>query len=285
MDKNISIITPAYRANDTIARAARSVVGQTHQHWEWIIVGDDPLDYEAVLGRAGILDDRFRFLSTGENGSGSPPARNIGIDAAQYRYSAILDADDFMHEEKLTRAMQHLPDHGIVSCALAVTSNTLEPLRSVAEGSDRTLLARDYKFVNFSGDSMLVYDRQKADPRFNPEFPCLTDIEFALKLFAVNESCFHLGTPLHSYVKEPSSISNKPGASLKMIETKKRLLEALGSGQYPLADSQAVASMMRFYELSLDAERGFETKLKAQPGILFEDHLEPKLRSAISSSR
>lgn len=283
MEENISIITPAFRANNTIVRAARSVVGQTYPHWEWIIVGDDLLDYEAILGRAGLLDNRIRFLTTGETGSGSPPARNIGIDAAQYRYSAILDADDFMHEEKLTLAMQHLPDCGVVSCALAVTSNTLQPLRSVAEGADRVLLARDYKFVNFSGDSMLVYDRHKADPRFNPDFPCLTDIEFALKLFAANESCFHLGTPLHSYVKEPSSISNKPGAGLKMIDTKLRLLAALGSDQYPLADPEAVAGMMRFYELSLMAERGFEAKLKAQPGLLFEDHLEPILGATISS--
>ena len=283
MTPGVSIVTPAYGAKDTIARAARSIIRQTHRHWEWIIVADDIVDYEAVLGKAGIVDQRIRFLATGATGSGSPKGRNIGIEAAQNRYSAILDADDYMHETKLARAMEHLPNHGIVSCALEIVSATGETKRLVGVGTDRVLRARDYKFTNLSMDSMLVYDRQRADPRFNPDYPCLTDIEFLLRLFAASPGCFHVGQPLHTYVKQPGSISNKPGASSTMLSTKKRLIADICSGNYLLADPEGIAGMLEFYDLSLKAERDFEVSLAAQPGLLFEDHLEGLINSTAKS--
>lgn len=284
MPEAVSIVTPAYGAGDTIVRAARSVLAQTHGAWEWIIVADDDGDYEAILARAGFSDPRIRFLSTGATGSGSPPARNIGLDAARYRYTAILDADDRLHPEKLEAVLPHVAEYGMVSCALEVVSSRLEPLRRVAEGANRPLDAGTYKFVNISMDSMLVHDRHRADPRFNPEFPCLTDIEFALRLFARIPACFHIGTPLHTYVKQPQSVSNKPGASARIVETKKHLLSLLRAGAYPLAEPGALKGLVAFYERSLAAEQNYGPLLGQTPNLLFEDHLEPYLKAASTSA-
>lgn len=283
MDDAISIIVPAYAATHTIVRAVKSVVAQTHTRWELIIIADDNVDYAAVLAQSGIVDDRLHFFATGHEGFGSPLARNIGLEAAQYRYIAILDADDLMHHDKLARAVQILPEYGIVSSALQVTDAQLQPLRQVGAGPDLVLRAGDYKFTNISMDSMLLYDRHRADPRFDLSFPCLTDIDFLLKLFAHNARCFHFGTPLHTYVKEPESVSNKPGASAQLIDTKKRLLGLLASGHYALADPDGLAGMMRFWELSLDAEEAYGPLLAANPALLFEDHLEPRLRTVLTS--
>lgn len=273
----VSVVMPAYRAEHTIVAAVRSVIAQTVHDWELLIVADDHTDYETLLGRSGIIDRRIRFFATGKIGSGSPPARNIGIDNARFRYSAILDADDQFHPEKLARALPALDDFGIVSTALQLTDADGRPLRRVGEGPDRPLLAQDYKFINLSMDSMLVYDRNKADPRFNSEFPCLTDIEFLLRLLAHNAAVFHLGTPLHTYSKQPASISNKPGASARIAETKRRILSLLAAGAYPLADPDGTKGMTCFYEISLRAEESYGRQLLENPGLLFEDHLEPML--------
>lgn len=279
MSTAISIITPAYCSQNTIVRAAQSVLVQTHANWEFIIVADDMVDYESVLGRAGIKDTRIRHLSTGAKGSGSPPARNLGIEAARHNYLATLDGDDLLHPEKLVRAVAVLPTHGLVSCALQVVGADLSPLRTVGAGPNRLLSASDYKFTNISMDSMLVYDRRKADPRFDPDFPCLTDIEFLLKLFEKFPACYHLGAPLHTYVKQAESISNKPGASVQIAQTKRRLLKLLANGDYPLADPNGVAGMQKFYRISLKAEEVYEQRLAETPGLLFEDHLEPFLKA------
>ena len=273
----VSIIMPAFRAETSIAAAVRSVLAQSHGTFELIVIADDETDYEAVLGRDGIVDDRIRFLSTGASGSGSSSARNTGLDRAGHAVVAILDADDRLMRDKLMRALPHLDDHGIVSTALRVESADGSFLRTVGEGPDRVLDPGSYKFVNLSMDSMLVYDRQKADPRYDPSFPCLTDIEFLLKLWESNGTLYHLGTPLHAYVKQPASVSNKPGAGEAMIATKKRLLAAFESGAYPLADEAGRAGLMRFYRLSLLAEQTYGERLEETPGLLFEDHLEPLL--------
>lgn len=281
--QGISVITPAFKAEHTIARAVKSVLAQTHTHFEHIIVADDEADYAAILQKQGFADNRLQFFRTGSFGSGSPPARNIGIEAAQYRYAAILDADDMMAPEKLEQALEALSEFGIVSSALQVIGPALEPLRTVGAGPDRVLRAADYKFTNFSMDSMLVYDRQRADPRFDPSFPRLTDIDFLLKLFAHNEACFHLGTPLHSYVKEPNSISNSPGAGEEIIATKQRLLKQLANGYYPMADPEGIAGMTRFWQTSLAAEEAYVLLLAQEPNLLFEDHLEPRLKALVTS--
>lgn len=246
--------------------------------WEMLIVSDDGIDYEAVLGRAGISDPRLTFLSTGGVATGSSAARNVALDAAQNDIIAILDADDLMAPDKLARASTHLAQFGIVSTALSVVDKDLVPLRDVGVGADIFLPASAYKFTNFSMDSMLVYDRLPIDPRYAPDFPHLTDIEFLLKLFAHYPGCFHLGAPLHTYVKEPLSLSNAPGASARLAATKQRLIGALEAGHYPLADPKGVSGLLDFYARSLAAEEAYALALAAQPDLLFEDHLGAFLR-------
>ncbi len=272
-----SVIMPAYRAETTIVRAVKSVLGQTHPGWELLIVADDDANYEAVLGRAGAADKRIRYFATGAVGSGSPPARNLGLDQARHALSAILDADDAMAPDKLARARMQLETHGIVSSALRIESADGRVLRTVGAGPDRVLDPGTYKFVNFSMDSMLVYDRKRADPRFDTGLPCLTDIDFLLRLLEKNETVFHLGTPLHVYAKQPGSVSNKPGAGAAMMATKHLLLDRLGSGAYPLAMPQGVKGLTRFFEISLAAEQSYGARLVENPDLLFEDHLEPML--------
>jgi glycosyltransferase involved in cell wall biosynthesis len=281
----VSIVMPAFRAERTIGRAVRSVLGQTHPTWELIIVADDGTDYEAELGRTGLADARIRHFSTGRDGSGSPPARNLGLEHARYALSAILDADDAMLPEKLAIALPLAEEHGIVSSAIRIESAEGTPLRTVGTGPDRMLDPGTYKFVNFSMDSMLVYDRKRADPRFNTEFPCLTDIEFLLRLFEKTAAVHHLGSPLHIYGKHPASVSNKPGAGIQMIATKHHLIDAIGAGAYPLAAPDGRAGLLRFYEISLAAEQSYGARLAENPGLLFEDHLEPLLAAEAPQAR
>ena len=274
----VSIIMPAFRAEATIPRAVASALAQTYPHFELIIVSDDGADYEAVLGRSGIADPRIRHLDSGLCGGGSPPARNVGLDAARHRIAAILDADDAYKPEKLATMVPLALLHGLASCALDVTLSGGTHLRHVAKGEDRLLTPGAYKFTNFSMDSMLVHDRRRADPRYDPGLPCMTDLDFLLKIFATVPACFHLGTPLHDYVKMPVSVSNGPGVTERMIATKHRLRRRLAEGFYPLADPTGIAGLDRFLAISLEAEQSYAPRPGANPPELFEDHLEPRLR-------
>lgn len=90
----ISVVIPAYRARATIARAVGSLLAQTWDDWEAVVVSDDGDDYQAVLRGAGLADERLRFASTGRVGAGCHRARNVGLAAARGAMIGNLDADD-----------------------------------------------------------------------------------------------------------------------------------------------------------------------------------------------
>lgn len=280
---HFSNIMPAYKAEQTIAGSIRSLLGQDFTDWDVLVISDDGADYEAVLGRKGIDDPRILHLTTGEMGSGSSHARNVGLDAASADLIAILDADDWMVPGKLTAMAAALETHPMVSTGLSVTDADGLELRTVGTGPDKVLRPADYKFTCFSMDSMIGYDRRAGDPRYDRELPCLTDLDLILKLFATRDHCAHLGRAWHAYVKQAVSITNGPGASDKIARTKVLMLDRLRSGHYPMLDPDGVAGFTRFLELSLEAEKNFGAALAANPHLLFEDHVEPLLKASSTS--
>lgn len=280
----ISIIMPAYNAEPYIAAAARSVLAQTYPHWQLHIVSDDAADYEAVLAAEGIADPRLRFLSSGAIGGGASRARNLALEHIDTPHVAILDADDRFKPRKLERALAALADHAIVTSALDIMDERFSHLRSVGEGPDRVLSPAEHKFVSLSMDSMILWDRRRCDARYDLELTNMTDLELLMQLYRTAERSYHLGEPLHDYIKLSLSMSNGPGITEKMIRAKQILLRRLEDGYYSMADPDGPAGIAAFLRLSLEAETTYPANLAAKPGLLFEDHLEPMLRAASTSA-
>jgi glycosyltransferase involved in cell wall biosynthesis len=95
----ISIIMPAYNAEQYIYQAIQSVCEQTHPNWELIIIDDASTDKTASVYQQ-FQDDRIRPYLL--NGLGSPAkARNAGIKMAQGDFIMFLDADDYYYPHTL----------------------------------------------------------------------------------------------------------------------------------------------------------------------------------------
>lgn len=97
-DTLVSIITPCYNGEKYISQTIRSVLEQTYENWEMIIVDDGSSDGSADIIRS-FADPRITLLQ--QENSGSAAARNAGIRAARGRYLALLDADDLWEPEFL----------------------------------------------------------------------------------------------------------------------------------------------------------------------------------------
>ncbi len=277
MTSSVAIIMPAYKAQATLVSSVQSVLAQTYPDWELCIIADDGVDYQGFLAAKGLFDARIRFFSSGTIGGGASAARNVALERIDSAYAAILDADDRLKPRKLEHAVAALSHHGIVTTALDVMDEQFAHLRMVAAGPDRELGPGAHKFVNLSMDSMLVWDRAKTDARYDTTMSNFTDFEFLLQLYRTVPTSYHLGTPLHDYIKRASSMSNGPQVAKGMIASKTTLLERLGSGHYALADAGGIEGVVKFLHISLAAERSYEAALAAMPGLLFEDHLEPML--------
>src|SRR5262249_37649013 len=110
----VSVVMPTHDRADTVARAVQSVLVQTFQDLELIVVDDGSTDNtSAVL--AALADPRLRVLRLDDN-CGVSHARNIGVGAARGELLAFLDSDDEWLPEKLAAQ---------VACHDATTSPSL----------------------------------------------------------------------------------------------------------------------------------------------------------------
>ena len=98
----VSIITPCYNSEAYISNTIESVISQTYNCWEMIIVDDCSTDNSAVIIKYyAEKDKRIKYIKTKEP-SGSPTVpRNIAISCAKGRFIAFLDSDDMWEKEKL----------------------------------------------------------------------------------------------------------------------------------------------------------------------------------------
>jgi glycosyltransferase involved in cell wall biosynthesis len=102
----VSIIMPCYNGGAFLAEAIASVLGQTLQDFELIVVDDGSTD-----GSAGILaryGDRVRVIRQANRGVSA--ARNAGIEAASGEFIAFLDADDYWEPDFLDAMVKGMAD-------------------------------------------------------------------------------------------------------------------------------------------------------------------------------
>jgi len=90
-DIYFSVVIPLYNKEKHIRRAIDSVLNQSYQNFEIIIVDDGSTDKGASRVRE-YSDDRINLIS--QKNQGVSAARNKGIKAAKYEYIGLLDADD-----------------------------------------------------------------------------------------------------------------------------------------------------------------------------------------------
>lgn len=113
---SVSVIIPAYNQAEFIPEAIDSVLGQSQQDWELIVVDDGSTDATATAVQA-YADPRIRYVY--QENRGLPGARNSGIRHATGEYLAFLDADDYYHPEKLATQGRHLDQNPRIGLSYA----------------------------------------------------------------------------------------------------------------------------------------------------------------------
>lgn len=104
----ISVVIPTHNRADLLERAVKSVLNQTYQKFEIIIVSDGSTDNtDEVVEKLKNNDKRIRYISY-HPGKGGNVARNMGIEDANYENIAFLDDDDEWLPEKLEKQIDIL---------------------------------------------------------------------------------------------------------------------------------------------------------------------------------
>lgn len=100
----VSVVIPTYNRAGLVGRAIESVLNQTYEDYEIIVVDDGSTDDTKECVQA-IGDERVKYVKSPVN-RGQANARNIGIRRAKGKYIAFQDSDDVWLPEKLEKQMR-----------------------------------------------------------------------------------------------------------------------------------------------------------------------------------
>ncbi|MFS8930206.1 glycosyltransferase family 2 protein [Cupriavidus taiwanensis] len=121
---SITVLLPVRNGAKTIVSAVRSILDQTFDDFELVVLDDGSTDNTVALIQ-GLKDPRVRLISDGRQ-LGLAQRLNQGLDLARGRYLARMDADDLSFPERLRRQFEFLELHtdiDLLGCRVAIFRN------------------------------------------------------------------------------------------------------------------------------------------------------------------
>lgn len=189
----VSIIMPAYNSEDFIEETIESVIKQTYQKWELLIVDDSSTDRTVEIIKDYIkLDDRIT-LEILENNSGAAIARNRAVENAKGKYLAFLDSDDLWDENKLSKQIEFMEENGYLftSTSFGEMNDESEQLENVTYS--HTKLDYDGVLKYCPGNSTVMYNASKLGKFYSPNIRKRND--FAMWLQVIKKAKYLYGLP------------------------------------------------------------------------------------------
>ena len=133
-----SIIIPLYNKEEHIAIAVKSVLSQSYQEFELIIINDGSTDGSVVIVKS-IIDDRVTLLE--QTNQGVSIARNRGIEFSKYEFICFLDADDWWEFNFLANMfdlIKSVPNAGIYASNYFIVKNNQKKKATIGLESNFT---------------------------------------------------------------------------------------------------------------------------------------------------
>lgn len=110
-DDLVSIIMPSYNTTSFIENSIQSVLDQSYENWELIIVDDCSTDNTDEVLAPFLKDSRIKYLKNEKN-SGAAVSRNRALREAKGRWIAFLDSDDLWYPDKLEKQLKFMKKNG-----------------------------------------------------------------------------------------------------------------------------------------------------------------------------
>lgn len=209
----ISIIIPTYNRAHLIGETLDSVLAQTYQNWECILVDDGSSDNtETAISKYLEQDSRFQyFCRPACNPKGANACRNYGYEKSKGEYIQWFDSDDLMHSEKLKLKIKYALIH---NADIIVGSHTTERDFVLYENPKLEIFESANFYVDYilgkkpviTNDVMIKRSAIKK-LRFDENLHKAQEYEFFTRLFEQHLKYCFVDLPLSFYRVSEDSIS------------------------------------------------------------------------------
>ncbi len=167
---NVSVIIPTYNSGPLVVEAVESVLRQTQQPRQIIIVDDGSTDDT----RQRLRPYEVRIEYVWQQNSRVAAARNTGLDRASGDFLAFLDADDAWHPHKLARQLAMLAEHpeiGLLATDLTDWPGKFVSPGKLSQGAVKPVPLAEMLLFNPLATSSIVVRRGVLERagRFDPE--------------------------------------------------------------------------------------------------------------------
>ena len=108
----ISVIVPVYNTEAYLKECVDSIVNQTYQNLEILLVDDGSTDNSGAMAEKFALEDKRVRVFHKENG-GSSSARNLGIKEATGEYIGFIDSDDYIEPDMYELLAEGVGKYGL----------------------------------------------------------------------------------------------------------------------------------------------------------------------------
>lgn len=223
----ISVIVPVYNVEKYINRCLDSLLAQSYQNLQIILVDDGSQDRSAsICDEYATLDNRITVIHK-ENG-GLSSARNAGLRIADGEYIGYVDSDDWIEPDMYYMMINAILDNGAQLAACRYKQVT--PDRTIDNGSpDIVCLTRDElldiyvnehpKYIIYNSVWSKLYSRELVKDLIFPEGRNSEDIVYTTTAFCRLDRAVYIDKGLYNYV------TGRPDSIMNDAKSKKRCLE------------------------------------------------------------
>ena len=209
----VSIIVPVYNTEEYIRQCLDSILNQTYQNFECLLINDGSSDNSADICREFVAKDtRFRYFEK-ENG-GVSSARNLGIERSEGAYITFVDSDDWVDSDYLevlySAILEEQADIAVSTYKKFNTSDNCWYFHSFQVKYDRKVFTNielidelvdldsfdfSYRFVS----GKLVNRATLKKIRFNELTTLGEDMEFWFKLYLISARIVYVNRDSYIY--------------------------------------------------------------------------------------
>ena len=204
----VSIITPMYNSGKFIKYTIESVLNQTYDYWEMLIIDDCSTDNGPEIVKQYMeKDSRIKYIRV-ETNQGVSNARNIGLSQMQGKFIAFLDSDDIWEKNKLEKQISFMKKN---NCVISFTSYELiNEENKKLDKVVRVPKSVDYKTLlkgNILGCLTVVIDRSKLDFKIKMSGAKHEDYVLWLSILKKGYLAYGIDEVLAQYRKSATSLS------------------------------------------------------------------------------